>query len=82
MFLMKLLKPFILAFFAAGLFAVPAFADACSNGARALVAGNANATLLSVKSKKGGNGQITCEARIKISSGSTPPRIIVKKFRP
>lgn len=79
---MKLLKLIIVTVFTAALFTSPALADACSSGARAIVDGNPKATLLSVKSKQGSNGKVVCEARIKISSGSTPPRIIVKKFKP
>lgn len=60
----------------------PAHADACSDGARAMVSGDSNATLLSVKSVKGGNGKVTCEARIKITSSGSAPRVVVKKFKP
>lgn len=59
-----------------------AYADACSNAARDMANNDPNATLLSVKSKQGSNGKVTCEARIKVSSGSQPPRIVVKKFNP
>lgn len=79
---MKLLKPIIATVFALSLFSTPALADACSNGARSMISGNPNATLLSVKSKQGGNGKVTCEARIKISADGKPPRIVVKKFNP
>jgi hypothetical protein len=63
-------------------FTLPALADACSDGARAMVNGDANATLLSVKSVKGSNGKVTCEARIKITSSGSAPRVVVKKFKP
>ena len=79
---MKLLRPIIIAICAALFFSTNAFADACSSKARAMVSGDASATLLSVKSKKTGNGKVVCEARIKVSSGSTPPRIVIKKFNP
>jgi len=59
-----------------------AFADACSNAARAMINGDPNSTLLSVKSVKAGNGKTTCEARIKVTSDNKPPRIVVKKFKP
>lgn len=64
------------------LLATPALADACSDRARAIVKGEANATLLSVKFVQESNGTVTCEARIKISSPGSAPRIVVRKFRP
>ena len=74
----------ILAVFAALFFAVmPAHADACSAAARAMVGSYQNATLLSVRSGTDGNGQLVCEARIKIASqNGNPPRVVVKRFRP
>lgn len=60
-----------------------AYADACSNRARALVAENPGATLLAVKSGKNANGQVVCVARIKLpSSNGNPGRVVTKKFRP
>jgi len=79
---MKICLSILAIVFALPYLSSPAYADACSNGARALVDGKPNSTLLSVKSKQGSNGKVTCEARIKISSGSQPPRIVVKKFKP
>ena len=79
---MKIYLSIIAMLFVLPLVASPAYADACNSGARALVDGKPNSTLLSVKSKQGSNGKVTCEARIKISSGSQPPRIVVKKFKP
>lgn len=77
----------LLAFILAIVFALPllttsAYADACGSAARAMANSDPKATLLSVKSKKNGNGKVTCEARMKISSGSQPPRIVVKRFKP
>ncbi len=79
---MKLLISIPLAIFSVVLLSTSAHADACSNAARGMVNSDPKATLLSVKSVKNGSGKVTCEARIKISSGSQPPRIVVKKFKP
>lgn len=64
------------------LLSAPALADACSDAARAMVDGDPKATLLSVKSKTGSNGKVTCEARIKIAAEGSAPRVVVKKFKP
>ena len=79
---MKLLAIIFAMIFALPLLTTSAYADACSNAARAMANSDPKATLLSVKSKKNGNGKVTCEARMKISSGSQPPRIVVKRFKP
>ncbi len=79
---MKITTGIITAFFGLFLFTAPALADACSDAARAMVDGDPNATLLSVKSKKGSNGKVTCEARIKIAAEGSAPRVVVKKFKP
>lgn len=79
---MKLIVFILAIIFALPLLTTSAHADACSNAARAMANSDAKATLLSVKSIQGSNGKVTCEARIKISSGSQPPRIVVKKFNP
>ena len=79
---MKLIALILAMAFMLPLSTTSAYADACSNAARAMANNDPNATLLSVKSKQDSNGKVTCEARIKISSGSQPPRVVVKKFNP
>ncbi|MGI9351966.1 MAG: hypothetical protein ACR2O3_10420 [Rhizobiaceae bacterium] len=61
----------------------PAFADACSNRAREVVAGIPGAMLLAVDSNKQSNGQIQCVARIKLpSKDGNPGRVVTREFRP
>ena len=61
----------------------PAFADACSNRAREVVAGIPGAMLLAVESNKQSNGQVECVARIKLpSKDGNPGRVVTRKFRP
>lgn len=78
---MKTVVLFLLMFAASFAQALPAMADACSSRARAAVAGNPNATLLSVQSKVNANGKVQCIARIRIAStDGKPPRIVTRKF--
>ena len=79
---MKIINRIIATVFGLFLLSAPALADACSDGARAMVDGDPKATLLSVKSKKGSNGKVICEARIKIVTEGSAPRVVVKKFEP
>lgn len=79
---MKIVPLIPAALFLMFMYTIPAHADACSDRARAMVAGDSNATLLSVKSVKGSDGKVTCEARVKMSSSGSAPRVVVKKFKP
>lgn len=67
----------------AGFFPAPAEANGCNAGARQLVAGKPDHTLLSVQAVTSGNGRVVCIARIRIeSSGGQPPRIVERQFNP
>lgn len=61
----------------------PVYAADCSAGARKLVKGKPEQTILSVRSEQVSGGKPVCIARIKIASkDGTPPRVVERRFKP
>ncbi len=78
--LSRTLRILALIIFTTPFFAVPAYADKCSDAARSLVASEPNATLLSVQMEAGNNGKTICIVRMKIDSGDgNPPRVVERR---